>query len=153
MSKIIRITKLQKEEANNIIASKRNSNEHGFMFIIPNQARKVSDYDNKRAEALLNLYGCSFGTEMVQIWTTNEAEDNWCDHGDPYGREFETGLKSHLFPGEFPREFFQDNQEGDLIVLDMEDENGEHHYQECVLRQLGYRYERFGRFEEVLEKI
>lgn len=153
MARIIRISKLERGAADNILAAQRNENKHGFMFIIPNHSRKVNEYDNKRAEALVNLYGCGMTTDMIQIWTHNDAEDNWSDHGYPYNLEFESGLREDLFPNVFPRDFFSGEQEGSLIVLDMEDDTGEHHYQTCCLRQQGYRYSSFGRFEEVLAKV
>lgn len=153
MPTIKKITKLSKEKQNEILGNERSSEKYGFMFVIPNQARKVSDYDSKRAEALANLYGCGMTESLVQIWTHNQDQDNWSDHHYPYDLDFDTGLKKDLFPNVFPKAFFEGEQEGNLITLDMEDTDGNHHYQTCCLRQRGYRYESFGDFEEVLEKI
>lgn len=153
MSKIIKIKKLSKEESNSYLGEERDTKKFGFMFIVPNHTRKASEYDNKRAEALVNLYGCSLAEPMVQIWTHNADQDNWSDHGDPYNRTFQHGLREDLFPNVFPKSFFEGMKEGDIISLDMEDEDGQHHIQHIVLRQKGYRYESFGDFEEVLEKI
>ena len=153
MSKIIKIRKMSKEESNSYLGEERDTKKFGFMFIVPNHSRLVNEYDNQRIEALCNLFGCGTTERLVQTWVHNEDQDNWSDHGYPYELEFNTGMKPHLFPGVFPKAFFKGNQEGDIISLDMEDEDGQHHIQHIVLRQKGYRYESFGDFEEVLEKI
>lgn len=143
------ITKIRKTNAKNFV----DDNKYGFIFIVPNHTRLVNEYDNKRMEALVNLFGCGTTERLVQIWTHNADGDNWSDHGDPYGREFETGLRKDLFPNVFPKAFFEGLKEGDVLGLEMEDEDGNIHFQNLVLKQQGYRYERFGKFEEVLEKI
>lgn len=146
MSKIIRISK---SEPKNFSEDQR----YAFAFIVPNHTRLVNEYDNKRIEALCNLYGCGTTERLVQIWTHNADQDNWSDHGHPYGMEFETGLRKDLFPNVFPVAFFEGLKEGDVLGLDMEDEDGNHHFQNLVLKQKGYRYESFGNFEDVLAQI
>lgn len=146
MSKIVRI---KKSEPKNFAEDK----QYAFAFVIPNHSRKVSDYDNQRAEALVNLYGCSLAEPMVQIWTHNADQDNWSDHGDPYNRTFDHGLREDLFPNVFPKSFFEGMKEGDVIGIEMKDEDGNISHQNIVLKQKGYRYESFGNFEDVLAQI
>lgn len=141
-------------------------------FIIPNSACMIDDLISARVRDLyheicrLNGIGepSELGKEkLVEMWFHNENSDNIECHGYFFEDEY------CLFPGSFPRylpaRLFADKKEGDVIkvkipccVVSQESTPLESKEEAMIiatitLQQLGYRYERFGTFEEVLKYL
>ena len=76
----------------------------------------------------------------VQVWATNDANENWCDHGyDAFGERFPSRLDPEIFHGK---------SEGDIVEFTVGKTT-------CKLKlaQTEFRYRNFGNFEDVLEKL
>ena len=118
------------------------------MFIIPNMPEDIlfqikeslpemADNYIKRIE---NLIGnpVDIKESMVQIWVTSPDSDNWTDNGHPELKE--------RFTKYLPASVLKDVKEGDVLHFNLENKQVE-----LKANQLGYRYARFGKFEEVYE--
>ena len=68
----------------------------------------------------------------VEVWITSDEYDNVACHGGPISWSF------------FPESLFKGKKEGDVIKIGKYD---------VTLQQTGFRYQSFGRFENVLEKV
>ena len=157
---------------NNLTASGRMT-----CFIVPNNPINLSKskmYDTaERIENHTNvclLNGTDFDPEkdrIIELWYIGEEDfntTNLCDHGGKVtidGEDYRMGFKTR---GYLPAKLFKDVKEGDTINLTIpgwvnKKENflyPTENAQDCMFQialtcqQLHYRYERFGRFEEVL---
>lgn len=125
----------------------------GEIFIIPNLAKSPSSYWGqerfseyveqvvKYASDVMDIRTHDLSEDrMVEVWTTSEDSDNWSDHGHPRieGR----------FPDRFPAKWLEGLTEGDVLVL-----VGKNQRYFLVCNQTSYRYQRFGTFEEVLDRV
>lgn len=124
----------------------------GSMFIIPNTALSpssywgqeafdelVSDHVNSAAKVLdLRTHDLS-KDRMVQVWVHSSECENWGDHIHPViGR----------FPSHVPAKWLEGLAEGDTLAI-------VGHKAKMLIRcqQHGYRYQRFGTFEQVLKQV
>lgn len=147
------------------------------MFIIPNSACKIEDlFDFVRAENLelmekiCELNGMKFDPEndyLIQTWYLSEELgcDNIPDHCISVkietGEKCTIGVEGHYLPSNL----FKGKKEGDIINVKLPVWVKVGGYKNpgpakdmvadftIELAQLKYRYARFGRFEEVLEKV
>ena len=140
----------------------------GYIFVVPNKASKISR-DTDYAKENFEIYKKEFGdvvTEdnMVQIWAHNAPEEgqqsNWSDHGVPTEvlekagiPNFQCGFwRDGLFHSYLPASWLKDKKEGEHLYLSYE--NGtEKAYFDLVCQQQNYRYEQFGNFEDVVERV
>ena len=147
------------------------------MFIIPNRACLVMDYLGsperaiKAAESLCAANHTTFNADhdrLVQTWIVAEEDlgtENLGDHGF---RVEINGIMYHCNIGDrrhtnIPQILLKDKKEDEWITLILPDCKGECRDDEneitfdlelsVQLKQLDYRYRRFGRFEEVLEAV
>ena len=144
---------------------KKNEVVKGNIFIIPNKAEKLSRYEPHSKMWLLGQLDF-FGIEpekhddlMIDIWVTSEKEENWGHFGGFQNEanvvfdEDDESRKNRMlgyFPSHIPEHVFRGKKEGDIIRL--------HHKEygidiELTCKQQGYRYQRFGTFEQVLEYV
>ena len=128
------------------------------MFIIPNSLRreKIELEDSKVASYFWDQYERKaaryFGEEaarrnkseriLAQVWICSKESDNWADHGCPIDGEH--------FVQNLPVEIIRGMKEGDTIELDLPEHNA---ILRLTAKQQGYRYERFGKFEDVLKRL
>ena len=148
------------------------------MFVIPNRAATIEDFFQpeemkKFAQAIKPDY--SEDEKMVQVWLVEAGAledenkcDNLCRHNfivkDENGNEWYSHLKEEFIP----QGLLEGKKEGDTISVSYPaigtiskcmSKTGEKEYKyfnvlmEITLRQQGYRYARFGNFEEVLNKV
>jgi len=133
----------------------------GNMFLVPNRLFKFkelkNDDGNGNDDGLFtrrynNLTGMSYQDDdlMVEFWATNEQCQNWhCHDWSELGEEEIMGrLPNHL-----PLRVLQNLKEGDEITLHFRANNAKVPYEyelRLTARQIGFRYERFGAFEETL---
>ena len=144
----------------------------GEAFIIPNPTDKLSSFCEPEwlAEKCERLLGVKAEPEdeMIQVWVVSEKCDNWsCTFGgfqkeinskfptlvESWKKSKEEQKETRLlgyFPGYIPKRLFCGKKEGDVVTFTCPEYNVE-----IILtcNQLGYRYNRFGRFEEVFEKV
>ena len=136
----------------------------GDIFIIPNEAIMFNAFGHSKEWLGLKLekhLGITPGEyeKLVHMWITSEKASNW-DH--PGGLQEEIGIEYNMldesknnrlmgyFPSRLPESILQGKKEGDIIRL--------HHKEydidiELTCKQQGYRYQRFGTFEQVLEYV
>ena len=141
------------------------------IFIVPNSSFKVTEktFEWVRAD-LYEIYSANKldgefkDQSWVQIWiATRENEDsNWTDHTID-GYEELSGWRP--IAQYLPKSIFNGHKEGDVISIILpickSMELAENSYAdmrarvkvELCLKQQGYRYERFGKFEEVLARV
>lgn len=136
----------------------------GNMFIVPNRLFKFKELKNPNENGFddelytrqyRNFPKITFQDNdlMVEFWATSQECQNWhCHDWDDLGEEQLMGrLPQHL-----PLRVLQNIKEGDELVLHFQANNAQVPYEyELKLRatQLGYRYERFGPFQETLEGL
>ena len=145
-------------------------------FIVPNSVCKFKDFMLKetrepRYKKLLELSGveCNLDDQpMIQMWYVGEElnSDNLVDHGF----KIITDDKKYYFTMSLcylPYCLLKGKREGDIITVsfpakctifnsnkDIEDEDIDWVLEaQICLNQQGYRYARFGRFEDVLERL
>ena len=144
----------------NVVAAASKSEEeiadlpvvHGKLFIVPNTALSPSSYWGQKAfddlvsdhvEAVaktMNLRTHDLSQDrMVQVWAHDDKSENWSDHGHPIVRRF---------PSHLPAKWLVGLKEGDYLSIIV---NNCKILLEC--RQQGFRYGRFGTFEQVLNKV
>lgn len=145
----------------------------GEVFIIPNPTDTLKNFCSPEwiAEKCKRMLGVEAKPEdeLLQIWICSEKCDNWsCTFGgfqSELGSKFPTLVESWkkskeeqketrllgYFPEYVPKSLFEGKKEGDVVTFTCpEYDNVEI---ALTLNQLGYRYKRFGRFEEVFEKV
>ena len=139
----------------------------GDIFIIPNAAEKIKSFDpvssNWVREKLKKQLGIEIQPEekLIQVWIKSPESDNW---GDAYGGfqktanvpfDEEDESRENKLMGYFtpflPLRYLQNKKEGDTIELTSPAYGGVKI--ELTCKQIGNRYERFGRFEEALEFV
>ena len=118
----------------------------GDMFIVPNMPEDILFQINESLPSMAadyikrieNLTGkkVDIKESMVQIWVTSPDSDNWTDHGHPELKE--------RFTKYLPASVLKDVKEGDVLHFNLENKQIE-----LKANQLGYRYARFGKFEDV----
>jgi hypothetical protein len=124
---------------------------NGDVFIIPNNFYVPNEEDGrlKDYKAWSNELGCEMNQPWVQVWATNDESDNWTDgfyHKELAQPEL-TGFRPY-FPHHLPLSMFAGKKEGDKVSFKLFGADIT-----LKLNQGSYRYKRFGRFEEVLEKL
>lgn len=142
-------------------------------FIIPNNVNLFKDFMLKehrepKYKRMLELSGiekCNLDEQpMVQMWYVGVQElhsDNLADHGF---RIIDNGTRySFTMNGlnYLPYCFLKDKKEGDIIKVTFpiklytDDESEANWTLEATIKlnQTDYRYRRFGRFEDVLERL
>lgn len=141
-----------------------------YIFIVPNpiDVVKPGSFDEThflhwlqvKAEKIgLHVNGekVDFKTNdpIVQIWWTGSGSENWGAHGLPEelcgsapDATYDECLERDFMIDNLPYRLIKDLKEGDTLSVEI---NG--HVVEVVANQLGYRYKRFGTFEEVLSKL
>lgn len=109
-----------------------------------------------------NVHSVQRGEPCVQVWIHCPAEgtkSNWTDHGIPeeyqdvFGwseKDADEDWKVRAYaPRSLPMSFLKNFKEGTTIDLKISDDL----VVTLTAEQLPYRYGRFGRFEEVLERL
>ena len=92
---------------------------------------------------------------MVQIWITDDDHDNLTAHmGDDvrkelYGKTYDEYKYNKCIPGYCPARLLENKKEGDHVTFTFPTGVTV----ECELCQLGYRYRRWGRFEEAFNHV
>ena len=146
-------------------------------FIVPNSVNLFKDfYFKERIEAkykkLLELSGattCNLDDQyMIQMWYVSEEDlgsDNLVDHGfrfDAGNKKYFGGMGSLSY---IPYCFLEGKKEGDVINVSfpircsISCNNTQENIEDWVLeaeitlKQQGYRYRRFGKFEDVLAAL
>lgn len=140
------------------------------LFIIPNTAmHKENLYLLKDEKAEDTLWakqaakdceelGTKFDIDndaMVQIWITDDDHDNLTAHmGDDvrkelYGKTYDEYKYNKCIPGYCPARLLENKKEGDHVTFTFPTGVTV----ECELCQLGYRYRRWGRFEEAFNHV
>lgn len=101
-------------------------------FIVPNTPMLVSfEYARKWGSVYLDE-GCHGDMIYVELWLTCDEYENVAAHGGPIRATF------------FPLHLFKGKKEGDVIEI------GDY---SVTLQQQGFRYQRFGLFEDVLNDL
>lgn len=129
----------------------------GDIFIIPNEKIKIEKFftpeKEKQQFSKATGYEIKDGDEMVQVWVTSESTNNWqCCHGgwlEECQLRKEDGFRD-LFPGYFPVRVLENLTEGDVLGCVP---RGGDVIIELTCKQKGYRYSRFGTFEECLRNL
>lgn len=108
---------------------------------------------------------CKPGDTFIEIWAHLKGVkgSNFSAHGLDdeilntlgYVKEKYKGKYDVVpcFPSWMPEHWFDGMKEGDQIFLKSKNTSNEDVYFICKLQQQGYRYARFGNFEEVVEKV
>ena len=139
------------------------------VFIVPNGSFKVTEktFEWVRSD-LFRIFNSNFahiGDEKfldqtwIEVWfvTRGNDESNWTDH-DIDGYSELRGWKP--LTQYLPKSLFENHKEGEVITINLpiwrRTPAGDEY--SCVkvelcLKQQGYRYERFGKFEEVLKRV
>ena len=140
------------------------------LFIIPNQAmtkdnlvlrpgEKPEDslwfrLAKERAEELGETFDIDRDAE-VQIWVTDDNNDNLTSHmpdeirKELFGKTFNNFGYNKCFTGFVPARLLEGKKEGDHVTFTFP--TGVQ--VECELCQLGYRYRRWGKFEDALDSV
>ena len=147
------------------------------VFIVPNPLATAQDYFNpdrisEKMTEFCQLNDIEFNTEtslIAQTWYLSEYLG--CDNIPDHGISFINDVGQHIrikskIGGHMPIELFKGKKEGDTIsiklpiLISIEDDGSEDIIDidtvatvQLTLRQIGYRYQRFGKFEEVLEAL
>ena len=127
---------------------------------------KLSEYSLEKADSVRKEMKKFFGgdvkddEELIQVWVYGSGSENWSCHGWPgqlhkekrwsdlSDAEFEE-RQSDKFPTMIPAQYLKGVKEGETVKFAMEDGRKF----ALTANQLQNRYRRFGRFEEVLEKL
>lgn len=134
----------------------------GMVFIIPNHASgKDTTWILGKDKALSSFAEDIRNNEneqFVQIWchTNGDKNSNWQCHGEKHLENFAfNGLAKGHFSVYLPASWLKDKKEGDVLHIDVLDENGEETLAQYALlcQQKGFRYENYGTFEEVLSRV
>ncbi len=141
----------------------KNQVVEGHVFIVPNQVTKLEDFAEPEwlMEKLRRLTGLkvNYEDEVIQVWVVSERCDNWSDTFAGFQaccgmEEFDSKTRDQRLMGYFPKYFpvklFDKKMEGDEISLYCKE------YDitiKLICDQLGYRYNRFGRFEDVYARL
>ena len=152
-----------------------NKTVKGDMFIIPNETGLKNEFEptywsGLLRERLARLAGIELkdDDEMVQVWIVSEKCNNWSDTfggfqlviGNHQWQEDGDGdvrskrKNAHVvgyFPNYIPKRLLEDKKEGDIVELTCPEYGGIKI--ELTCKQIGYRYSRFGKFEEVLQRV
>jgi hypothetical protein len=131
------------------------------MFIIPNALIPLDELSPSTLEDLtrrLKNLGIAPEGPLVQVWWTSGDCDNWVAHRWDDHPELFSNISSHL-----PVSLFEGKVEGDKIRFTLsraQAQIGEHYLDqpceveiEVELRQLGFRYQWAGKFEEALQRL
>ena len=140
------------------------------LFIIPNSAltkdslvlldgEKVEDslwasFAKARAEEVGSTFDIDRDAE-VQIWVTDDNNDNLTSsmpdeiRKELFGKTYEEIGYNKCFTGFVPAKLLEGKKEGDIVTFTFP--TGVQ--VSCELCQLGYRYRRFGKFEEALDYV
>ena len=144
----------------------------GDVFIIPNAVEKLSNFCEpewirEKCEKMLGVTA-EPEDEMLQIWAVSKEKNiDWKRFGgfqkeieekfptlvESWKRTKEEQREYRLlgyFPEFVPKRIFEGKKEGDIVEFTCP-EYGVKIILTC--NQLSYRYSRFGRFEEVFEKV
>jgi len=134
---------------------------NGCMFIIPNALIPLDELSPSTLEDLtrrLKNLGIAPEGPLVQVWWTSGDCDNWVAHRWDDHPELFSNISSHL-----PVSLFEGKVEGDKIRFTLsraQAQIGEHYLDqpceveiEVELRQLGFRYQWAGKFEEALQRL
>jgi len=135
---------------------------NGCMFIIPNALVKWDDiYPSSQKDLVRRLknLGLEPGSgPLVQVWWTSGECDNWVAHRWDAQPELFSNIGSYL-----PVSLFEGKVEGDKLRFTLsraQAQIGEHYLDqpceveiEVELRQLGFRYQWAGKFEEALQRL
>ena len=132
----------------------------GDVFIIPNSLLGPKSVLTQTSKDILcktnEFFGFDPESPLVQIWATGMDVDNWGSHRSPkeIGEEAEkeirniSGKRAGYFLDYLPAALFEGKKEGDTVTFQIKDTSVS-----LTLRQKGYRYRRFGSFEETLSLL
>ena len=138
----------------------------GLLFIVPNPANVATEGDEY--DERIHLFGDNVaGKPYVQIWAHNAPEEgsdsNWTDHGVPSEVLESIGLttedfkmprwRAGLFPHRIPAEWLKGISEGSHLYMSYTSDNGKTIFLDMVCQQKGYRYQKYGTFDKVLERV
>lgn len=132
------------------------------VFIVPNPGTKFGKLFSLSKERMnywcdqLGIEHPTDDTTMVQVWVTGSGSQNWADHGTPWAKEkmefdeaeTDKDKNEFYFTSWLPISLFEGKKEGDFFMLE-----GPEKSLVLELHQKGYRYEKFGPFEKVLEDV
>lgn len=124
-------------------------------FIIPNAITKSAkgsywyDMISSELSEVLGINELKDEQEFIQLWYHSDDSENWQDHGIPEDLvpKEKKGEKFYM-PSYLPLEMVKDMKEGDKIILNVLGTDVE-----FTAQQLGYRYCRFGKFENVMSEL
>ena len=91
----------------------------------------------------------------IQVWCYDDENDNLTDHGIPSDHMLAFIGNDHYekhAPRAVPYEFVKDMKEGDRKSTFIKN-NGDTIEIEWVAEQLGHRYSRFGKFQDVVDAV
>lgn len=143
------------------------------VFVVPNESYKVSEKTFEWARYdYFRIYHANrdkiSGEFMDQIWiqvwfvTRGNPDSNWTDHTIDGFKELQYWRPVCQY---LPKALFEGHKEGDIVTVNLpitkSVELCEESYADMYatikvdlcLKQQGYRYERFGKFEEVLARV
>ena len=113
------------------------------IFVIPNSLSTLDRFPGFSQEKIMaKCDGVLPDDLLVQLWYTGEGVDNWCSHD--YGK----GGKGWVVSEFVPARWIKDLKEGETVTWSLP--RGE---VTVTANQLGYRYKRFGRFEDVVQGL
>ncbi len=141
----------------------------GELFIVPNKARYYtspkSEFEKEQAQEIKDTFLGEYQEPMVQIWAWDgkNFDSNWSNHGIEIEKmeavnfkvdDFQHGKwRKGLFLNHMPLSWLQDKKEGDHLFLQYENKDGKKLFFDMECRQLGRRYENFGKFEDALQSV
>lgn len=121
-------------------------------FIIPNSLVTGTEGDywfesyKKRLSRILGINEVKDGQRFIQLWFHSADCDNWQDGGIPKDLTPETEIE--YMPTYLPVEMVENMKEGDKMTLKVFGKEVE-----FTARQFGFRYQRFGKFEDVISEL
>lgn len=146
-----------------------------YIFVIPNDQTTIIENENHTPDKYDKMYldhlqnrankiGLTVNGEkvifktnepIIQVWWTGSGSTNWADHGLPEelcgsapNATEEECLHRDFMVGSLPYHLIENLKEGETLEVEI---NGKK--TTVAANQLNYRYRRFGKFEEALEKI
>jgi hypothetical protein len=149
------------------------------VFIVPNKALNMKGYCFVTDSRIKNLGRILVDNDLsfdfvndktVELWYVTEDSDNVCDHGFSTSLEDGRTVCTKFDISHLPIKMFEGKQEGDVVELKIHSDrevrifnkDSREYVTEKMhtnitfnlrLTQKGYRYERFGSFEDVLKQV
>lgn len=119
----------------------------GDVFIVPHKAMVYGHWVSAIwFEDIVKLFKCKPGTVMIEVMTTSAEHENWIWRNGPFTADY------------LPFDLLDGKKEGDQIRVFVPANSRYNKSPESLkvvftARQSGYRYRRYGKFEEVLKLV